>query len=1143
MTAWIDPNLLQLVGLGTKDDVYLQDGRHLRWFFGRLLGFPRTGFELQRTPSPITPQRWNEIAAAGDVLRFQELSQAIVGPFRHRFANGLTVSKEGGLVYQATDSGSFVRVDAKPVRLDFGHEGPSATPPSGPAASNPAAWVRLTVVRRKLTGSVVARAYSSGRGTWNFQDWAAVGVHFGTLIADLNVADRLMVDGTETAGSLVHRLGTQGVRAWRSAADTQMRSVRPRRPSITRPGFPLQPVLKNPWVAETLLLHGGLIERIDIVGQDAVVMRAEWFPTRAYAALPVWKDVDRFFLPITDVPEIYPAWTTLSGEEVAKLRVMSDVPRALPPWDEPTYPPPPPASGAVDEDLARRYLGLGYERMREAMKIFLDGELSTDRPQALINVPETLEAEPPDESFDSGTMDVYPFDLLVGASVDPHAARLLGLLTTDKAPLDGMWDYKIDAGFPGKWLLWTILEAISPIPIEDIDDVPLTIPGLGKLKEQGMRPELCISIATGIESAFHSPPTSPEDLRADVVPVPAGKPIEAEVGLTWVANAENLFQAPERVRIFFAVRRRDGSGEDVPLHPKDDESGVLLPHVPTRSVIQNGRVGLRDSSVPSYGSFTWRVSGMDLWGRFSPFAEVTSDVRDMIPPPAPASLRAVLVGAEENAPSWSTFRITFDWSEGATIASPDVDRFEVHIRQGAVSPDDGESPSTWGHTEHVPGATAPPLRIAWPSGALTAPPGVSASIAMTPIPADQGGGTRVIVEIGPVVVPFNAAGQASLTGTVRAFDQSGNASPFARPATATRADLAPPPPPPPTGVLRFGTRPDALGRSSFRIAFTAPAGGMTQVMRCSGAALLGFGGVDDATFQSLDETARVTLLQTLSTLQREIFAMDHDVAYPESATSHVIELNGNDRGWTVATTIGISRTGVREQWPSDPLRFDVIAVPRTRVPKQPVVLEARGGDRSAALRIAPDSLGVTLEYRIYRTRDQAATADVRSMRPIGTVTASNDATLFVDSGLFPNTFYFYRVEAIGDGGVRSQPTSPITVEPYTTEPPLPPEVMSVQRPANPSKRRVEWLLPRRDYAVALLRRMHGTPWWTPADTPASRPDGSLDLSVLTSTVENGAYRYGIEDLVPDAAARWAYRVRVVDPQGRVSSSPAVEEAP
>jgi hypothetical protein len=198
----------------------------------------------------------------------------------------------------------------------------------------------------------------------------------------------------------------------------------------------------------------------------------------------------------------------------------------------------------------------------------------------------------------------------------------------------------------------------------------------------------------------------------------------------------------------------------------------------------------------------------------------------------------------------------------------------------------------------------------------------------------------------------------------------------------------------------------------------------------------------------------------------------------------------------------------------------------------PVVVEARGGERSARLRIAPDPTGLSAQIRVYRARDAAASADVRRMRPVATVAASTSEVVVVDPDLFADVT-----------GVRSQPTSPIIVVPFTSEPPSPPEVTNVQRPADPAKRLVRWKLARRDYDVALLRRQHGAPWWSTAQTGASRPDGTLDLASLVPTVAAGGYVYTVEDAVPDPATRWTYRVRVTDPQGRVVHSPAVEEVP
>ena len=95
----IDPNLLQLIGLGSKGDQDLPDGRHLRWVFHRLLGFPRTGFRLTRRRSLLNidfdapPQGTPPVKS--QLARQLELGTGV----RRRFTSGLTVSKVGGFTY------------------------------------------------------------------------------------------------------------------------------------------------------------------------------------------------------------------------------------------------------------------------------------------------------------------------------------------------------------------------------------------------------------------------------------------------------------------------------------------------------------------------------------------------------------------------------------------------------------------------------------------------------------------------------------------------------------------------------------------------------------------------------------------------------------------------------------------------------------------------------------------------------------------------------------------------------------------------------------------------------------------------------------------------------------------------------------
>ncbi|MBK9034073.1 MAG: hypothetical protein IPL61_22855 [Myxococcales bacterium] len=59
----------------------------------------------------------------------------------------------------------------------------------------------------------------------------------------------------------------------------------------------------------------------------------------------------------------------------------------------------------------------------------------------------------------------------------------------------------------------------------------------------------------------------------------------------------------------------------------------------------------------------------------------------------------------------------------------------------------------------------------------------------------------------------------------------------------------------------------------------------------------------------------------------------------------------------------------------------------------------------------------------------------------------------------------------------------------------------------------------------------------------TRADGSFDVAALPTVVDAGAYVVTTEDLVPAPAARWAYRVEIVDPRGRRSMSAVVEDSP
>ena len=618
----IDPNLLQLIGLGSTDDRDLPDGRHLRWIFHRLLGFPRTGFRLMRRPSLLTidfdapPQGTPPIKA--QLTRQLELGTGA----RTRFASGLTVSKAGGFTDGPADSGGqlLLKLDNRVVSLDFGGEGASI-PTAGELLSNPAGYVLLTIARRARTGVVVATGFYDGRPARRLVDRAAVGADLRSHIADLapnvtlvGAAQRLLSSGERTAGR-----GAVIRRDAGAFAELVRRNLRPR--------WPRAPILDpNPFVTETLLLHGGLLEHIELRGRDANLVRVQWISTRDLLAARDWTELNRYFLPLTDAPDFYPAWTSAPGEKVAAERLEKGAPRRQPPWDrEDGGDPPhllPSSSVSVMQSFEARYLGTEFNAVDIAMREFMRGELTQIVPQALVTVTERLE---PDANDDTGpeAMDVTvsPFDLLYAASADPQVARELGLSAIDVDDPGGIYDYAIEAGFATIWAQWVLQPRTGRRRAEELKAA--LAGGLAEWKDRReFAPFSIASVITGLKQVDAVSIEAPGDLRVDVIPDAASKPVQARVRVHWARTAATLFEAPDRVRMLHAFTRASADG-DVLLHHRDDESKLLAPHLPTPYGEPEARFNLVDRAVPSYGVHTWKITAMDLFGRVSPEAAIS----------------------------------------------------------------------------------------------------------------------------------------------------------------------------------------------------------------------------------------------------------------------------------------------------------------------------------------------------------------------------------------------------------------------------------------------------------------------------------------------------------------------------------------
>ena len=1111
MSIWVDPNLLSLVGLGLAADPDVPDGRHLRWFFGRYVGFPRSGFRLSRHKS-LVDAAW-DAPNPDPLIHAQPTSQADVGlGLTRRFPSGLTISKAGGFTYQSVASGSpsLLRLDAQAVTLDFGPSGPGPTFPPGPGLSNPAAFVRLTIQRRKTTGFVSATAYYDAHPELRYQDSGLVGPPFVGWFPPVLAGSVL-----ESAAGWRIRSSAERLLPKEALADRDRVSAEAGSPK------PLDP---NPWITQTILLHGSFIEKVVITGSDAVLSKVQWVTVREYAAASQWEVVDTFFLPLTNEPAIYPPWSPLSGETIAFNRLTLAPPNRNLPWDD--------EAQAVETNLKKRYLGETFVAMDDAMRLFLKGELDQSIPQAEVEVVQELAEDPPGEEPETVKTALRPLDHLYAAAADPQVARILGLMTTDAANPGSIFDYLVQCNVPQKWVQWSLS------PSEAKRQASLS----PRAAAAASRDDILIAMATGLVMKPAPAPEAPAGLVPRVDPDLNAKPMPAQVELSWLADLRGVFENGAATRVFYELRRLR---KEVPelLHHKEEGSGLLMPYLPTQRLPRDGRLRLVDRSIPDWDDYTWSLRGMDLWGRFSKEAVASANVRDTLPPPAPTSLDATM---SASAPLSVT--VAFDWTGQQELLAPDLERFEIHLVQHTVDRAVEASPATWGRFEHVPGATSPPVVVRWPGlGVEGLPSGITGAVAASPIVAEEGGGQRIAVTLKPLSVPFGASHVALVSATVRAIDVFANQGPFAAHVEARRFDVTPPVVPVMPGDVRLASRPDTLGRAALKIEWpdltAGQAAGQVRVLRAGGSALLAAAGFDMAVWETMDRTQRAQTLRSAALDHREVFVADHEVPYGGGAGSHVAYLNAGETGLTVFTVQAVSPAGVKAGWPSSGAAFVVAAVPVTRPPEPPLVTEARSGDRQVMIRIAPDLSGEASAVRLYRSRDAAQAADVRSMRLLREAATPSTAQLLQidDHEVFPDVDYWYRAVAVGANGT-STPSAAVLARPFTTLPPEAPTIVEARRLSPAGAVAVRARIARRDLPLFLLRRATGAVGLKPASGPGIGPDGRLDLTVLTAQPNADGYEITVQDQAP-AGTVFRYLLRVRDAQGRQSESDPVEETP
>ncbi|WP_336361458.1 hypothetical protein [Haladaptatus sp. ZSTT2] len=1158
MTRYVNPTLLQLAALGIEADDYLADGHHLRWTFSSDLGFPRSGFKLVRRPSPLP---WDPKRRDVRVRRAHMLGSEIAdGEFRDQ--EGLHATAADGLTPGSTQHAISVGTDT--VRLRFTED------ESETAASTPACWA-LVRYRHRKAGSIAASAVFVDGDTVRVQDRGASGRNLadtlGRLVDTFDLDTLRRIRNVEFLPTLtdVH-LDTDQLEARIEASTPERESPAARlrgRVSGRRTGpFGSQPQFRripnlnlgsvldrgrfggrlggrfggglpdtDEWVEGTFLLNGTVIDEVRLTGRLAEVELVEWITVDDYADANGWQPVETFFLPIDGDDVTYPAQPR-SGLQVARDRLYRAKPQALGPWANADWPPDPATDTALEADIDRRYLA-DYDDLADALETLVTTEVTEAKPQRAVRYggDEPLEAtDGTNDDLSGSTVDVPLLDMLQVASLDPGVAHLLGLATTADEPQQAPVDYMVSADWWTLWLWGVLAPEMRDQALErfgenaDGENVALPLPGLSQSRTHRIPSSqvgTVVSVATNVQVGAREAVTPPHGVTGHVESRSGVTGTQAVVDLSWDAPDANLFT--DDAHVAFAVRRRHGTADES-LSSTEPDSGLPLPRLPAA-----GGVNTFTDREPPLGDSTYRVAGMDIWGRWSDFAETTETVADTVSPPAPTGLRARLLGDQ---PTWE-LELSFDWTAGQRTLAPDTARFEIHCQQGKVDRDF----TGWNGCETEAGVFSP-LSISWPDLQVTSPlAGVTASVEPPSAASDPTRDARLTVTIPAVTRPYDATHRARISTTVVAVDDSDNASNPARRTVAERVDPVEPTPETLTLEPQVATWPDALGTCYWTVSWTPqPPGSRTQVLRSPEARLLAAVDESRATFTSRDTTARVQRLREIAKnpANQHAFSPAHETPYDDGETRHQVALPAEDRGWTVVMVRHTGPTGTRSPWPSDDEAFAVVRTPETARPPTPQL--AATTDAAAPgeihLTVAPDPSGATETVRLYRTPDRDAVEDLRRMRPLTPQAGSETDPLLVQDAVSPDRWFAYRAVAVAESGLRSAPTAPVWVRAGTTQPPAQPDIEAVAQPsANSRERDVSVRVTGYGLALSLQRRPLGTGRWTRTE--------SVSVEDLGPTlVAPNVQRVTVSDRVPvgTAAVRYEYRAVVTDRRGATATS-------
>ena len=303
-----------------------------------------------------------------------------------------------------------------------------------------------------------------------------------------------------------------------------------------------------------------------------------------------------------------------------------------------------------------------------------------------------------------------------------------------------------------------------------------------------MRRSRSLRVITGLKQAAAVSIEAPADLRVDVVPDATRQPVQARVRVHWARGAATLFEAPDRVRMLHAFTRAIGRRRRAAASSRRrDQAAGAPPADPLRRACSRASTW-STARCRRTAMHTWKITAMDLFGRVSPAAAISDDVRDTIPPPAPGTVDVRAAGRRDHRPVMDGRGDRLRLAAGARGDRAGSCRFRAPSAQGVVSSADAPLPATLGTLRNHArvGGRRGADRVARPRRRATRPPGVTVTAVVCPDRRRRQHASRS--RPSPIAIPFDATGYAHIAAAIRAIDDWDNASGFAV-GRAERVDL------------------------------------------------------------------------------------------------------------------------------------------------------------------------------------------------------------------------------------------------------------------------------------------------------------------------------------------------------------------